>query len=209
MKPIFKTLTQIPKWIYIILFGLVLFLPFLGTFELTAITEGEYSGVAREMVQRHDWISPFFNQHFWADKPPLHLWLLALSGILGGWSEFSLRLPGVFFAIGAGLLVYGIGKRFFSERIGFLGALIFFTSIETVVASQIVLVDMPLTFFIVLAVYNFLKFFHDKKSRYIYGFFAACAGAVMTKGLIGLIIPVGDAVYAEKLSVFEGFCGGD
>ena len=190
-----RIVANIPKSVIIIFFGLVLFLPFLGSFELTAITEGEYSGVAREMVQKHDFISLYFNNEFWADKPPLHLWLLALFGTLGKWSEFSLRLPGVLMTILIGLLIYLMGKKFITKRAGFLAALIFFTNIETIVSGQIVFVDMTFTFFTTVALYNFMMFFHNGENKIsIYSFFAACAGAVMTKGLIGILIPAGGAL---------------
>jgi len=194
----------------IILFGIIYFFPFLGVFELTSITEGEYSGVAREMVTRREFISPYFNKAFWADKPPLHLWLLSISGYLGKWSEFSLRLPGVLMTILTGLLIFFIGKRVFSLKIALTATLIFFTLIETMVAGQIIFVDMTLTFFIVLAFYQFVRFFEtDKKQQVIILFFIAVAGAVMTKGLIGIIIPGGGAliylIWGGQMRIFKDY----
>jgi len=190
----YKKLKKIPLPFLIIIFGVIFLLPFSGTFELTAITEGEYSGVAREMFKRKDLISPFFNGQFWADKPPLHLWMMVLTGWLGRWSEFSLRLPGMIMTILTSLLTYKIGEKYFSKKIAFVAAMVFLTCIETVVSGQIIFVDMTLTFFLVLAFYSFFNFFiGQKKKRYIYYFFLACAGAVMTKGLIGIIIPAGSS----------------
>jgi 4-amino-4-deoxy-L-arabinose transferase-like glycosyltransferase len=197
----------------IILFGVIYFLPFLGVFELTSITEGEYSGVAKEMVNRSEFISPYFNKAFWADKPPLHIWLLSISGYLGGWSEFSLRLPGVLMTILTGLLIFFIGKRFFSVKIGLIGTLIFYTLIETLVAGQVIFVDMTLTFFITLAFYQFVRFFEtnnkNKKLQFIILFFIAMAGAVMTKGLIGIIIPAGGAfiylIWSSQMRIFKDY----
>lgn len=194
----------------VIFFGMLYFLPFLGTFELTSITEGEYSGVAREMVSRREFLSPYFNKDFWADKPPLHLWLLAISGSLGGWSEFSLRLPGILMTILTGLLVFLMGKKLFSPTIGLTAALIFFTFIETMLAGQVIFVDMTLTFFIVLAFYHFILFFEaGKRQQSIILFFIAAACAVMTKGLIGLIIPAGGAfiylIWNKQMRIFKDY----
>lgn len=66
----------------------------LGAYPLTDTTEARYAEVARKMVQLNDWVTPWYDYGvpFWA-KPPLSIWMTALSFKILGISEFSARLP--------------------------------------------------------------------------------------------------------------------
>src|SRR6266568_2181971 len=65
----------------------------LGTRSLNEPDEGRYSEIAREMIERNDWLVP----HLWyaphLDKPPLTYWAVALSMCLFGQNEWAARLP--------------------------------------------------------------------------------------------------------------------
>ena len=58
----------------------LLYLPLLGSTSLIDPWESHYGEVAREMIARDDWISPWWAQERWFwSKPVLDLWLEALS----------------------------------------------------------------------------------------------------------------------------------
>ncbi len=46
----------------------------LGSFGLVGADEPRYAQVAREMLDRHDWITPTINGKPWLEKPPLYYW---------------------------------------------------------------------------------------------------------------------------------------
>jgi len=60
----------------LLLVGFCLFLFFygLGQFGLVGADEPRYAQVAREMLQRHDWITPTLGGKPWLEKPPLYYW---------------------------------------------------------------------------------------------------------------------------------------
>lgn len=65
----------------------------LGDLGLTDKTEALFVEVARGMLVRHDWITPFWNgQHFF-DYPVWGYWMVAGSFRLFGLSEWAARLP--------------------------------------------------------------------------------------------------------------------
>src|SRR5579872_1080215 len=56
-----------------------LFLYGLGQFGLIGADEPRYAQVAREMFERHDWITPTLDGHAWLEKPPLYYWQAMLA----------------------------------------------------------------------------------------------------------------------------------
>ncbi|WP_369011382.1 ArnT family glycosyltransferase, partial [Oligella urethralis] len=73
---------------------LVAVLPVMALMPFSDTTEPRYAEIARLMLERNDWITPWFDPQtpFWG-KPPLSFWLQALSMKFFGVSEFAARLP--------------------------------------------------------------------------------------------------------------------
>src|SRR5580692_1269933 len=51
----------------------------MGQFGLIGADEPRYAQVAREMLERHDWITPILGGHAWLEKPPLYYWQAMLA----------------------------------------------------------------------------------------------------------------------------------
>ena len=51
----------------------------LGSFGLIGADEPRYAQVAREMLDRHDWITPVLGGRPWLEKPPLYYWQAMLA----------------------------------------------------------------------------------------------------------------------------------
>ena len=80
----------------------------LGQFGLVGADEPRYAQVAREMLERRDWITPVLGGKPWLEKPPLYYWqaMLAYSlfGVTDGRRDCLRRLtrhcwwwPSIFF----------------------------------------------------------------------------------------------------------------
>jgi len=97
----------------LLLAGFCAFLFFYGAgqFGLVGADEPRYAQVAREMLERRDWITPVLGGHPWLEKPPLYYWQAMLSCSLFGVSDVAARVPS---AIDATLLV--IAVYFFFRR---------------------------------------------------------------------------------------------
>lgn len=67
----------------------------LGSIGLVDETEPLFAEAARQMLVRHDWITPYFNEATRFDKPPLIYWLMALAYQVVGVNEWAVRLPSV------------------------------------------------------------------------------------------------------------------
>src|SRR2546428_693898 len=77
-----------------------------------------YAAVAKSMLVRGEWATPYLAGQPFFDKPPLVVWLAALSFELFGVSTWSARLPGVALGIAACLVLWRLGACLFDERVG-------------------------------------------------------------------------------------------
>ncbi len=140
----------------VILGGLLLYVPFAGSYGLYDPWETHYSEVARQMMVRGDYISlwwpgaPIDADHFWS-KPVLSFWLMAISMTLFGLSgalpsgtmalstraEWAVRLPFCLMGVVGVYAVYLVVSRFVSRRAAVIAAVATATSpLYSLVARQ-------------------------------------------------------------------------
>ena len=101
----------------LLLAGFCAFLFFygLGRFGLIGADEPRYAQVAREMLDRHDLITPTLGGHAWLEKPPLYYWQAMLAYSVFGVSDVAARVPA---AVDATLLVVAVYLFFWRFRRG-------------------------------------------------------------------------------------------
>jgi 4-amino-4-deoxy-L-arabinose transferase-like glycosyltransferase len=143
--------------LFVIAFGLLLYLPFAGTYGLWDPWETHYSEVARQMTRRGDFISlwwpgsPRDVEVFWS-KPVLSFWLMSIGmhiagvGLPGGdpsemalthRAEWAVRTPFCLMGVLGIYAVYLVTSRFVSRRAGVLAAVVAATSpMYSLVARQ-------------------------------------------------------------------------
>jgi 4-amino-4-deoxy-L-arabinose transferase-like glycosyltransferase len=84
----------------------------LGSFGLVGADEPRYAQIAREMLARHDWITPVLNGTPWLEKPALYYWTAAVSYKIFGVSDWAARVPSALFAAAMIAAIYGFMRRF-------------------------------------------------------------------------------------------------
>jgi 4-amino-4-deoxy-L-arabinose transferase-like glycosyltransferase len=167
----------------------VIFFTRLGGMALTDPDETFYAQTAKEMLDDGNWITPRIFGEAQYEKPVLYYWLIMLSYVAFGVSEFSARFPSAVFSILGVFGVFLLGKLFYSRLAGFLSAVIIATSLEYFVVGRGCVTDTVLTVFIIYTIYFFMAGWNSGKKACYYGAAAAAALAVLTKGPIGLFIP--------------------
>ena len=83
---------RIPDWLLLAAFCAFFFFWGLASFGLIGADEPRYAQVAREMLARHDWITPVLGGSPWLEKPPLYYWQAMIAYQLFGVSDWSARL---------------------------------------------------------------------------------------------------------------------
>ena len=173
---------------------ILLFFTFmLGNRPLSVPDEGRYVEIPREMVASGDYLTPRLNGVKYFEKPVLFYWLEAFSIKLFGLDEFTLRLWPALFALSGCLAVAIAGGRLYGRLTGLLGAAILATSLLYYGFSRAIILDMPVSILLTIALLSFLLGAREAKGLtrrlYLYGFYAFAALAVLAKGLIGIVIP--------------------
>ena len=156
--------------------------------------EGRYAEIPREMVASGDWITPRLNGLKYFEKPVLQYWITAVSYLALGEEEFVARLWPALAGFLTLLLVYRMGRRIAGVRAGVLAAAVLATTFQFFVFSQIVTLDMGLSFFLTLALYGFLasqdrRAAPSQQRNSAILMWAAMALAVLSKGLVGVVLP--------------------
>ena len=107
------------------------------------------------MLERGDWVVPYFNGEIRTHKPVLLYWFMMSAYAVFGINEFSARFWSAFLGVGTVLLTYGIGVRLLGRRRGLLSGLALSSMLMFVVASRAATPDAVLIFFLTasLAVY--------------------------------------------------------
>src|SRR6266446_6625733 len=98
----------------LLLAGFCAFLFFygLGQVGLIGADEPRYAQVAREMLERRDWITPVLGGRPWLEKPPLYYWQAMMAYAVFGVSDWAARLPSALDATFLVLAVYFFLRRF-------------------------------------------------------------------------------------------------
>lgn len=176
---------------------------------LASPDEGRYSEIPLEMVRNGDYVSPRLNDMVYFYKPPLFYWLQAASIKAFGVNRVSLRAPNSLVAVLGILATYCAARALYGRRAGVFSAIVAGTSVLYFALGEIITLDMAVSVFISAAMFSFivaLKRSGVWRGVLILSFFAMCALAVMTKGLIGVLIPCGAiSLYALALGVLPFF----
>src|SRR3989449_848807 len=170
----------------------LLFFLGLGTLGLTDRDEGSNAEAAREMVESGDWLTPTLNGTPRFAKPILIYWLIVCSYLVFGVSEFTARLPSALFGTLLVLMQYAFATRLLGPTVGFRAALMLLLNFEVLAIGRMVLTDMVLVFFTTLSILSFFLAMEGegRAKRWYWGFYVGMALATLTKGPVGVLVPL-------------------
>ncbi len=166
----------------------LMFFWMLGGHGLLEPDEGRYSEIPREMMETGDYVTPRLNGVLYFEKPVLHYWLTASAFAVMGKTEFASRFWPAALAVVGVLFTYWLGAYLYGKRSGLAGGIILASSLLYFAIAQINLTDMPVSAFITIAMVAFLMARLSSR-RWLLLFYTAMALAVLTKGLIGVVLP--------------------
>jgi 4-amino-4-deoxy-L-arabinose transferase-like glycosyltransferase len=174
-------------WLLLVGFCLFLFFYGLGEFGLLGADEPRYAQVAREMVERHDWVTPTLGGHTWLEKPALYYWQAMLAYRLFGVSDWAARLPSAF---DASILVLGVYLFLWRLRPGFHldGALMTASAAGVVGFAHAAAPDMPLAAMFTLALLAWYAWWETSQKAFLAGFYFFLALATLAKGPVAPVL---------------------
>ena len=171
-----------------------------GTWSLPLVDRDEprFAEASREMIERGDYVIPYFNNHFRFDKPPLTYWAQVASYKIFGENDFAARFPSTIAAALTALSIFAWGSRIGGNRVGWWAAIVFTLSLQTFGHAKAAVADMSLVLFVTLAHWSGYELLRDRLSPnqtsnikhqtfFWWTFYLALAFAFLAKGPIGWI----------------------
>ncbi len=190
---------------WLLLAGFCGFLFFFGLayFGLIGADEPRYAQVAREMLARHDWITPTLGGKPWLEKPPLYYWQAMLAYSIFGVNDWSARLPS---AVDATLLVFAVYVFLKRLRAGFQldGALITASAAGVIGFARAASTDMPLAAMFTIALLAWYAWYEAESYLNLALFYVFLALGVLAKGPVApLLAAVIIALFAAAKHDFK------
>jgi 4-amino-4-deoxy-L-arabinose transferase-like glycosyltransferase len=163
-----------------------LFLYGLGQFGLIGADEPRYAQVAREMLERRDWITPVLGGQPWLEKPPLYYWQAMIAYSIFGVRDWAARLPSAFNATLLVLAIYIFLRRFRPgfELAGFAldGALIAASSAGVIGYARAASMDMALAAAFTIGMLGWWAWRDTGMKIYLAVFYGCIALGMLAKG---------------------------
>jgi 4-amino-4-deoxy-L-arabinose transferase-like glycosyltransferase len=179
----------ISGWILLLAFCAFFFLWKLAAFGLIGADEPRYAQVAREMLDRGDWVTPTLGGTPWLEKPPLYYWQAMVAYKLGGVSDWSARLPSVFDAFLLVLAMYLLVRRI-RPGLQLDAAVVLATTAGVAGFARAASTDMPLTAMFSIAMLAWYVWLEGGQRRYLVAFYFSLALSALAKGPVGPFLAV-------------------
>lgn len=169
------------------------FLVGLGNHDLWNPDEPRVAGITAEMARDGDLVIPRLNKEPFLEKPPLYFWASSAVMNLLGETAYTARLISALSGIFGVLVIFVLARSMgFSPLAAFLSGFVLATSTQYWDLSRRCLIDMMLCFFITCCIASFFEAIQasPKTKTWSVLFVLSLSCAVLTKALVGLVIPL-------------------
>ena len=150
-----------------------------------------YAAIAREMTRSHHFIDlqnrggvPYMQ------KPPLFMWISYLSFSIFGISNISYKLPVLLISLAGVFFTYRYSRLFYSKQISRLACMFILTSFGFIFYHNDVHTDTVLMTAVIFSTWQLSLFTRKKKFINLFWGFTGIGLGMMTKGPVGMVIPV-------------------
>lgn len=191
-----KILNKSPYWSYFFL-SLLCFCPYLGASHLFDWDEINFAESAREMILTGDYWTVQINfKPFW-EKPPLFIWLQALSmQVFQVWTdaplvsmEFAARFPNALVGMATVLVLYRIGVKEHGTAFGHRWAFAYLAAFTPHLYASSGIIDPLFNLGIFLGLYFFYCFNRQAQAWKWVAYAGLSIGlAMLTKGPVALLL---------------------
>ncbi|MGB5444679.1 MAG: lipid IV(A) 4-amino-4-deoxy-L-arabinosyltransferase [Psychromonas sp.] len=173
---------------------IVIYIIPLGLRDLWSPDELRYAEIAREMVSSRNWTVPTFNGLRYFEKPVMGHWMNAVSQLLFGESNFSVRAASVFSSAGSAFCLWLLVDRFLNRRIAWISVSIFISLFMVAAIGTYSVLDSMFSLWLTAAFSAFFFAFAADNSTARYKHYGLaglfCGLAFLTKGFLALALPV-------------------
>jgi 4-amino-4-deoxy-L-arabinose transferase-like glycosyltransferase len=160
------------------------------TIDVMEVDAAQYASISREMMASGNYLEVHHRGQDYLDKPPLLFWLSALTMSVFGASGFAYRLPSFLFSLLGAYSTGRLGAKLYGKTAGWVAAAVLMTAQGTFLMAHDVRTDTMLSGAVAFAVWQLFLYVEQKRTTHFVLGFLGIAAAMLTKGPIGLMIPV-------------------
>jgi 4-amino-4-deoxy-L-arabinose transferase-like glycosyltransferase len=150
--------------------------------------------IARTMLDSGNWVTARLDGVAYLEKAPLKYWLIAICYEIFGVHDWAARIPLAVCAILLCWVTYRFASWGLGPEAGFYSGMILATCIGLFLFTRVLITDSMLTMAITFAIWAALRAEDERETRprlWALGFWGAMAVAILFKGLIGAVFPIG------------------
>ncbi len=154
--------------------------------------------IARNMLTSGDWVTPRLNGIAYFEKPALRFWLVAVSYLIFGISDWAARIPMALASVALCWLVATFGRWAFrdepSEQVGIVAGVVMVTCVGLFLFTRILIPDVVLALTTTLAMLAILRLLEPetvKLKQWAVVLGLALGTGFMLKGLVAWVFPAG------------------
>jgi len=182
-------------WLLLAGFCAFLFFYGLSNFGLIGADEPRYAQIAREMLERHDWVTPVLGGQPWLEKPPLYYWQAMIAYRIFGVSDWTARLPSAVDATLMVVVIYLFSRKYL-RAVELDAALITASTAGVIGFSRAASTDMPLAAMFAIAMLAWYAWYKSNIGMYLAGAYVFLGLAALAKG------PVAPLLAAIVIGIF-------
>lgn len=150
----------------------------------------QYAAMSWEMATSKSFLQVYEQGQDYLDKPPFLFWINSIFMLVLGGHTWVYKLPSLLFLLLGIRATFLLGKQLYNETIAWHSAL-FLASFQAIfLITNDVRTDTILLSFTVMAIQQLHVYFTRKSITHFFMGCVCVAGAMLTKGPVGLLIPV-------------------
>jgi len=158
--------------------------------EIMNIDAAQYAQISREMLESNSFLVVRHHFAHYLDKPPLLFWLSAFSFKIFGISNFTYRLPSFLFSILAMVSTYKLAELFHGKKVALYAVIVLATCQAYFLFNHDVRTDTILAGSVVFSIWQLFVYVRTNKLLPFMLGFTGIACAMLSKGPIGVMVPV-------------------
>ncbi len=165
--------------------------------DLSGYDDAAYAHEAKQLLATGDWWNIRLNGNLDFDKPPIFVWMEAISFSIFGPSDFAAKVPSALLGFGVIILVYLIAREIREEFWSpVVAMLIMVTTQYFMKYAMHAMTCVPFTFFFVAAIYFYLRGLKEPEYFIVCGIAAGLATlirspmGIIVVGILGTLLVV-------------------
>lgn len=179
-------------WGLLFVLGALTLLPGLSTLPVVDRDEPRFAHATIEMMDRGEWIIPYFNDAYRFDKPPLTYWWMRVNYWIFGRNELGARMHSVLSALACAGVLFAWGRQLFDRAIGWWAAVGWLTCLQVLIHGRIALADMPMVLAILVAQWSLWRILveNSRERRWWWALWLSMGLGFLAKGPIAWLVPL-------------------